>query len=319
MRLNIEDKEELRNEVEKVLLSTPGEERLFMPKEILEELLFDEVTYNSGRKQRVKLPVWSGDFLKKLDLSQIDFTNVSWALLIQDDRDVYATFRMHSDKNFFDKIKHHYNKPNYEGVNYSGTNAKIDLSKSFEALAFGEIMLIDCNFSRVDFTGVDLSKLRLIKNCNLKNAKIKIPAEVFAKTLIVPNCDLQGIDLSDCTLDLYELCSHGGNFEKINFKDTGLKIILDKRYNDLIYPPNEPNTSYMIWKTRLRKSIKYKKFEGCYINGILIKSNEQRQETIEEKKKEYEDYKNSKFGSVISDLKEQQRKIKIKQLTKKND
>lgn len=52
---------------------------------MLEDLLFEIITLNKEKGIKIKLPIWSGDFLKKIDLSEIDFTDVSWNSLILED------------------------------------------------------------------------------------------------------------------------------------------------------------------------------------------------------------------------------------------
>lgn len=47
-------------------------------------LLFDTYTCNKEKEIKIKLPVWSGEFLQKLDLSQVDFEDVFWCFMEMD-------------------------------------------------------------------------------------------------------------------------------------------------------------------------------------------------------------------------------------------
>ena len=73
MKLNQKDKIEFRNflkeELQKIEL---GLEKIKIPKEILEQLIFDINSETCAKKI-----AWSGDFLQKLDLSEISFDNVN--------------------------------------------------------------------------------------------------------------------------------------------------------------------------------------------------------------------------------------------------
>ena len=81
MKLSTKSKDELRNLIEESVTNIPEDLKLQLDSKILEDLLFETITIDKEKGIILKLPVWSGNFLKKIDLSQVDFTNVSWAIL----------------------------------------------------------------------------------------------------------------------------------------------------------------------------------------------------------------------------------------------
>ena len=42
---------------------------------MLESLLFEEIVVNKEKGIKLKVPVWSGEFLREIYLSEVDFTN----------------------------------------------------------------------------------------------------------------------------------------------------------------------------------------------------------------------------------------------------
>ena len=58
--------------------------KIKLDKDILEDLLFDTVKIKrKDISYTVKLPVWSGRFLEALDLSEVDFSDVSWRYVVK--------------------------------------------------------------------------------------------------------------------------------------------------------------------------------------------------------------------------------------------
>jgi len=137
MKLNKQGKDELRAQIVEKLVNVPKGQRVHLDKELLEDLLFEEIVYNKETGGTVKLPIWSGDFLSKIDLSEISFENVAWDLVID---------KMHDtgyDKEFDDETWKKFNNdsiyslPNGVKVNYSNTNAKIQSFKGTTEIYYG--------------------------------------------------------------------------------------------------------------------------------------------------------------------------------------
>ena len=84
MKLNKQGREELRKKIEEQLQNVPEGQRVHLDKELLEELLFETITYNKNTNEKLKLPVWSGDFLRKIDLSEVSFEDVAWTLVVEE-------------------------------------------------------------------------------------------------------------------------------------------------------------------------------------------------------------------------------------------
>ncbi len=80
MELNNSRKEELRKNILEQLKNVPEGEKIHLDKKLLEDLLFEEIVVVESKGLTAKLPVWSGEFLRKIDLSEVSFENVSWSL-----------------------------------------------------------------------------------------------------------------------------------------------------------------------------------------------------------------------------------------------
>ena len=72
MKLNLEGRKELRKYVEEFLAKVPEGKRVKINDDVLQTLLFETIIipYN---EDKVKIPVWSGSFLRKIDLSKVSF------------------------------------------------------------------------------------------------------------------------------------------------------------------------------------------------------------------------------------------------------
>ena len=72
MQLNETAKNELRKLIEEKVAQIPDGERIHLDKDLLDSLLFYKL-YLQKSKETIKIPIWSGDFLSKIDLSEISF------------------------------------------------------------------------------------------------------------------------------------------------------------------------------------------------------------------------------------------------------
>ena len=68
MNLSKESKDELRTIIKDNLKNIPDGQQIHLNKDILEFLLFDEIVVNQEKNLKMKIPVWSGEFLRKIDL-----------------------------------------------------------------------------------------------------------------------------------------------------------------------------------------------------------------------------------------------------------
>lgn len=237
---DIETRENKRKSLEELLKSIPEGERISLPLEQLEELLFEEVVINDAEGIRVKIPVWSGEFLRKLDLSGVDFTNVSWDLFyvfqqfdkmfvscfnkeMLDLRNLAATNQDPWGFELATKFKKvgelACTRGRSKKVNYSGTNAKIDFSKSFEMLQLHRIRITGCDFSGCsEISSLDSEELFAfleencpyylsLVDCDFSNSSLKLKGPINVPYIY--NCSFTNCDLSECQISEDYLSSQG--------------------------------------------------------------------------------------------------------------
>lgn len=305
MKLSNQGKNELRNHIVEQLNKVPNGQRVKLEKDLLEDLLFEVVTIDKEKEIKLKLPIWSGDFLKKIDLSEVDFSDVSWYILSSDiergywlEPDVMTipdTVYERIDKIREDKIKNGFGLSNGYAVAYDGTNANIDLTKSFEAKYTNNIELTECNFEGLDFSHQDLTEIAVLGlyNTNISKTKLSIPSKIILYTL---NSEFEGIDLSTRETDAI---SYFGDdiknnvFSNCNLKDTGIRINL-----------NSDDFKDSRFKEKLQDAMEYN-WVGCYVNGKKVLSNDEKEQMSVEKWNEYEKMKAEIFNSVTDSIEEQ--------------
>ncbi len=306
MQLNKQSKNELRKRIVEQLKEVPKGQKIKLDKELLEYLLFEVITLDKTTDTKVKLPIWSGEFLKKIDLSQVDFTNVSWCILDYKESDYKIDFDdiTISDKSVYDTIdivrseKIEECSKSMSVVDYSGTNANIDLTKSFEAIHGDFIEIRECDFTGVDFSHQDLTGIKqlYINDSSLGETGLRIPSEMPVQAY---KSSFDGIDLSTRTInakdyffeDTYALsyCS---------LRNTGINISLDTSVKD------------MDWDEALQNAMS-DDWVGCYVNGKKVLSYEEKQKNASEKKEEYEQMKNEIFDSILKSIEEQVNHMKM--------
>lgn len=299
MKLNKQGREELRKKIEEQLQNIPEGQRVHLDKELLEELLFETITYNKNTNEKLKLPVWSGDFLRKIDLSEVSFEDVAWSLIVEKTWD-YAeeAYKEFMDEETYDNMAETLPTLNHDDkVNYSYTNANIDFSKSFEYKKIGRIRLLFCNFSGIDLSKNDMSKTKSIYNCDLADTKISLLPEMFAdkKDVEFGGTCLKNIDLSNFSCDAIDMISETSPFHfDCDFTNTGLNVSVNPNFNEQEESYEKEELRYMI-----------SNLSGCYVNGKLIHSLEERQAIVQEKKAEYEKMKEDLINSTLGSIEQQ--------------
>lgn len=278
------DKVELKKKIIEQIQGIPEGQRVDIDKELLEALLFEEVVIDSEKNIKVKLPIWSGDFLRKINLSQIDFSNVSWSLLGWNEIGTDDLLRIYdngksniSDYNAIDEkiyeimasqpemsaivseINSKGNTSQYI-VTYAGTNANIDLSNSFEAMYGNRIVIRDCNFSGINFSNQDLSNFSglVILHSDISETNLAVPSNTIASL-----SSLKGVDLTSLTIDAT------GYFERewedfgyCDLTNTGISINLD---------PNK--FEFGKFRDQLHQTMQ-SFWQGCYVNGKKVLPND---------------------------------------------
>lgn len=309
MKLSNQGKNELRNHIVEQLKKVPNGQRVKLEKDLLEDLLFEVVTIDKEKEIKLKLPIWSGDFLKKIDLSEVDFSDVSWYTLSSDIERGYwiepdvmtipdAVYDK-IDKIRAEKIKNGFKLSNGYAVAYDGTNANIDLTKSFEAKYTNNIELTECNFEGLDFSHQDLTEINVLSlyNTNISKTKLSIPSKMSLRAV---DSEFEGIDLSAREIDaiiyfgdFFAKDVKNDIFDNCNLRDTGIHINL-----------NPDDFKDGRFKEKLQDAMDYD-WVGCYVNGKKVLSGDEKQEIAASKYDEYEKMKAEIFNSVTDTIEEQ--------------
>ena len=303
MKLSNKSKDELREKIAEQLKEVPKGQRVQLDKDLLEDLLFEIITLNKEKGITIKLPIWSGDFLKKIDLSEIDFTDVSWNSLILEDvilpeLEIYGIkiddFAISTIERVIQKYSRGNNLEsfgNYD-IKYDGTNAKIDFSKSFEAIHGKDLSICSCNFDGLDFSKQDLTSITsiFIYSSNLGGTKLpvgNIPLEAWRS-------EFNGIDLSAQKIDAFQ--SVQGEYSDLsacNLTNCGVQITLNtEKFSDGKH------------ESELKQALNTN-WIGCYVNGKKVLSPEEKLANATKKREEYQKMKETIFNSVLGSIEEQ--------------
>ena len=258
MQLKKEGKNELRKFIEEQLKNVPVGQKAHIDKELLEELLFEKIVYNDETKEYFKLPVWSGDFLSKIELKEVNFENVSWSILGENTEKNINKMKKLLNKNEESNIQEEYDLSSFNGIiNYSNTDAKIYFNKSIEYKLNQKIELNNCNFANTDLINNSIENYSII-NCNLSNTDIKFK-KLNIKEII--NTNLYGVNLSRFLVDSVDIVNYFINVTKnadlMNLNNTKIRIIY-----------NENDRKEVNFK--IKSLIKYGKLNGCTINNNSI-------------------------------------------------
>ena len=304
MKLSYGDKNELRKIIVRKLESVPDGQMINLDKDVLENLLFKVITYNNETKEQLKLPVWTGEFLRKIDLSEVSFEDVSWSLIVNDTwdnpEDEYTKYMDKETSKNISSILPRFTEPYDQRIDFSMTNANIDFSKSFEFKKKGKINILFCDFEGVDLSNNDMSKIGSIFFSNLADTNITLTPKMFAnrKSSKIGTTCLRNIDLSKFSYDALDLIRSTRVFEgDCDFTNTGLNVTIDPSAEEW-----HGSEAEMLKKDL---GLLTSGLSGCYINGKKIVSNEEKKAIIEYKLREYEEYKQELFDSVSRDIDQQ--------------
>ena len=327
MRLGDSDKDKLRKHIVEQLEKVPDGQRVRLDKDLLEDLLFKVIMVDKEKGIELKLPIWSGYFLKKIDLSQVDFSNVSWGI-IRGHFESVGDFEVYCERNYpalLDEVNGELYEQIIEDrllrgdyiydINYSGTNANIDLTKSYEAKYKNCIILNSCNFQGIDFSQQDLAGvggLRLF-HTDVSETKLVVPSDL---QFFAYGSKLEGLDLSTREMDAISCIASYINHDNISWpydddknnffidcdlKNTGIRINVNPDY--LVQSELEDPTVKQV-HDRLQYAVTHK-WIGCYVNGKMVRSVEEREKLKETKSDEYEQMKAEIFNSVTDSIDEQ--------------
>ena len=195
----------------------------FEVQKMIEEYGMDSMANNGFY---FKIPVWTGSFLKKIDLSGISFENVIWDTSIISNNQMMI---MLTDPNYMNMI----NTSDSVIKDFSDTNAQIDFSLSFQAKAFiGVNSVANCNFKGVDLTGAKTDFITNMRSVNVSDTGFVANLEEFEAI----DCDLSGVNLSNHVI--YFVQDENANLDpyRINncvVRNTELNIIVDAMNQDI--------------------------------------------------------------------------------------
>jgi len=315
MKLSNADKNILRDKIEDELENVCNNQKVKLDKDLLEFLIFDQ-TKTLFTEIPAKFIVWSGDFLKKLDLSEVSFDDVVWHGSSEDFWNEYPTLNV-------DKKRYIKNR-----IDLSGTNAKIDFANSFEMRNGMGMQVENCDFEDLNLSNANTELITIANNCDFSYTDALIGHN--NSQISFTNCNLEGIDLSH--LELGSDCLNPDwatniDFSGSNLADTGIKINhnfkvkqelepkIDK-FLELLKATNEMDEIEHLFKSDLYKEVsayiefedhgKYLKYliqggmlDGCYVNGKYIKSNQECNEEAYRIIFEYKKYRENVLGSSL--------------------
>ena len=250
-------------------------------------------------------------FLSKVDLSELDFSNVYLGYVDTDDN-IFG----------FKKVEYIDNDSKYTIV-FSDTNAKIDFSLCYAGCSES------CDFSYTNLENSNYQDLHLIKKssfrgCNLKNC--------LENKYICSDVDFSSNDMSDYELDADELF-YNLSYKNIDLSNTGIHIYLDSSiskfqilrrkylnlYNKFLngtitslekekLKQFESNTKFMNYfmnrcpEYMIANMIKKGYLDGCYLNDTKIYNPIEKKEHRLKRQIEHEAVINDLLKSVESQI-----------------
>mgnify|MGYP003308743673 CR=1 FL=1 len=258
MKLNTQGLNELRKKVEEQLVNVPEGQRVHIDKELLDDLIFFKGKNKDGKV--IKVPVWTGEFLRKIDLSEISFENVLFQISFDEFEDSMEEVMDAEDVSRFIKTGDD-RFPRYH-VPFANNNGTIDFS----------------------YTNAPISTIFKRKDNHV---------------LRISNCNFEGVDLSNVTLYLTDFGLNTNGFSislNNNFKNTGIRLITtNKIVNKALNSHDESIKAEKEQEARdiISKMIALGYLDGCYIDGYLIENtmitDKQEPNRKEELLKQYEE------------------------------
>lgn len=270
---------DLRKKIEEQLKNAPQGIRVYIPKVVLEQLLFEQYDETihineswknnpeeytkakqlDGIKAPAKYLVWSGPFLSKIDLGEIIFDDIIWNLEYDNNHPCILEW-IHDNAC-------RYKKYDSRKIDLSNTNATIDFSKSFWAkiqertgiIKIGEYKLLeifDVNFENVDLSESVIDNERAeVQGCNFENTGLKVVSR--NKEISFVDSNMRGTNLKGLTIPYDYIYDQYMIYGTFNFINTGLNITVT---------PDD------IASKTFKEIINSGRLHGCFINGQLVSS-----------------------------------------------
>lgn len=262
MKLSRESILELRKKI-KEEIEKGYNQCISIENELLEKLIFDtRIDKKTG--DIIKYPVWTGEFLDKIDLSEVDFSNVCW-----DARD-----------EAYDESGHY--------IDLSSTNAKIDFNTSY-----GKIIR-NCNFCECqDLLNIDT--MEQIYNSDFSNCDIDICPLLDKIQGIKSDNDYKNYVFQNSKLNGCQICCYDYNFNidkcdylsivNSNFTGTTINFICD--------------LSNKATLEKVLEMIKNNRIGGCYLNGKYVHTKKEIKKIKAENSVKNYDYKKAIVKSIF--------------------
>ena len=216
------------NEIQTQIQEIPDGERIHLPKEELENLLFIDISYSrdvpiidiDGNQIEIVRFLYHRFVdmvdLSRIDLSDVDFSGVCWLSPFQDflhTGKVHSLQKLKQNGVIFGGMSHDANWNFYGAKNYqmdlSNTNAKIDFQDSFFPHFETEMRSIyaDHVLKGYNFEGTDLSNSNIassfieIKNCNLDNTgELNFEDKSLGEREVYDDCSFIGTTVNGYTI-----------------------------------------------------------------------------------------------------------------------
>lgn len=284
MNLNENSKRELRKKIIELTKKVSYDKRIQVDKDTLDSLLF--ITFVNENNLECKVPVWTGKFLRKIDLSEISFENVLFDFSALPKENLEEIFSV----NYLDILY-----GNKFLIDLSYTNAKIDFSKIIGSSSY------KCNFSHINLSNSNLDSLQVISQSDFSCTNIKrIPENAFLSGVNFKGNNLTNQEISanrftiNCHNGISDCNFNGTNLKIINFKPlketSRIKVLVDE------YLTYGCKNSFGVQKYVDSREIKQEiarciingRLDGCFLNGKRIATLGEEKTKIRELLKECE-------------------------------
>ena len=319
-RLTKESRNKIRKAIIEQLKEVPEGEKIKLDIKLLDDLIFFKY-YNEEMRQQLKIPIWTGEFLRKIDLSELSFENAIINGFVQD-RGQEKEYIDPILKDYIDEysIKEYikeYKECNDEKLiksRYTSDFSYTDINPDFSKSTRNDIEW--CNLE-----GVDLSNSNNdgFSYCNLQKTNLKIKKSNDYEYLY--ECDLSYNDFKNITVDARDIMNEDRIYN-CDFANTGLNIAykfdLDenskhayeefiridgsqKQYIEKFHEKEQICKNYgnpmhhddeIYYAEKLKELIEMGYLDGCYLNGKLIDSKKYEKDLIKQITTSIEEQKN---------------------------
>ena len=158
-------RQNLRKFIEKSLKEVPEGEKIYIARDVLEDLIFEQ---DPNSIPGVKVPVWTGEFLSKIDLREISFANVNLNSYLSGYKPVEFV-----DTNAVINLDDLYNPGIVNYVNFSGTKVIGYLRESYQAI------FVNCGLTAKNFEFYCQGQQSKFEENDLDGLVFQHPEQIF--------------------------------------------------------------------------------------------------------------------------------------------